>query len=194
MVLTEEQKEKIRKNRERALEIRRKRLADAAQNQDKLVSSSPLCNDGGQKRGAGKSVGVEPVCKRSRNIDAKSEEDKQRSDSCHIKNNKEENNEECTDDLEDFERDVGPHVTKSEAMQMYCLPEGTLAVCSYVEKENPRRKGWNKMKLYNRAEIRRRARKRYGGLDGLIEERAKRSMKRFEKDLEETKDIFKRKR
>jgi XPA protein C-terminus len=65
-------------------------------------------------------------------------------------------------------------VSKKEAMQTYCLPEGTLAVCSFVEKENPRNKKWAPLKLYNRAEIRRRARERFGGLEGLVKEQQRR--------------------
>jgi hypothetical protein len=94
--------------------------------------------------------------------------------------------------LEDFEETASEWVTKKEAMKMYCLPEGTLAVCEFVEKENPHQKTWAKMKMYNRSEIRRRARKRHGGLEGLIEERKNREEKRFAKDMERAKEIFKK--
>jgi hypothetical protein len=75
-------------------------------------------------------------------------------------------------------------------MKMYCLPEGTLAVCAFSEKANPHHKGWTPMKLFNRSEIRRRARERFGGIEGLIAERQMREDKRFQKDLERTKDVF----
>jgi DNA-repair protein complementing XP-A cells len=94
-------------------------------------------------------------------------------------------------ELEDFEINAPPLVTKKEAMSVYCLPEGTLEVCEYVEKENPHKKGWTPMKLYSRSEIRRRARKRFGGLEGLLQERKQREMKKFQRDLEQTKDMFK---
>merc|ERR1712176_753125 len=94
-------------------------------------------------------------------------------------------------ELEEFEINASSFVSKKEAKEMYCLPEGTLAVCSFGEKDNPRNRGWTKMKLYDRSEIRTRARKRYGGMEGLIAERESRIMKRFKKDLEETKDVFK---
>jgi len=93
-------------------------------------------------------------------------------------------------ELEEFEIDASPYVTKHDAMKMYCLPEGTMAVCTYEEKNNPRQPKWNKMKLYHRSEIRRRARERFGGLEGLIEERNKRDFKRFEKDFDGANDIF----
>ena len=92
--------------------------------------------------------------------------------------------------LEDFEINASSLLTKKEAMSLYCLPEGTLEVCEFVEKENPLKKGWTPMKLFSRSEIRQRARKRFGGLDGLVEERKKREMKRLQRDLEQTKDLF----
>mmetsp|Transcript_15540 Transcript_15540/g.25924 ORF Transcript_15540/g.25924 Transcript_15540/m.25924 type:complete len:157 (-) Transcript_15540:19-489(-) len=94
-------------------------------------------------------------------------------------------------ELEEFEVGASKFVSKKEAKQMYCLPDGTLEVCSFVEKDNPHHKGWTPMKLYKRAEIRRRARKRFEGLEGLIAERKKRADRRLYKDLEDTKDIFK---
>ena len=93
--------------------------------------------------------------------------------------------------LEDFEVGASPFVSKSEASQLYCLPEGTLAVCTFVERENPRNKAWAPLKLYKRAEIRRRARERFGGLEGLLEERRKREERRFKKDLKAAENIFK---
>eukprot|EP00543_Licmophora_paradoxa_P008313 CAMPEP_0202458126 /NCGR_PEP_ID=MMETSP1360-20130828/22079_1 /ASSEMBLY_ACC=CAM_ASM_000848 /TAXON_ID=515479 /ORGANISM="Licmophora paradoxa, Strain CCMP2313" /LENGTH=150 /DNA_ID=CAMNT_0049078527 /DNA_START=269 /DNA_END=721 /DNA_ORIENTATION=+ len=93
-------------------------------------------------------------------------------------------------ELEEFEVKASLLVSKKEAMQTYCLPEGTLQVCDYVEKQNPHHKGWTPMKLYQRAEIRRRARKRFGGLPGLIAERNRRADNRLKKDLEQAKNIF----
>jgi DNA-repair protein complementing XP-A cells len=146
MELTEEQKERIQRNRERALEIQRKRKEEG--------ESGESLSSGGKKR-----LKVE-----------EEEEDVE---------------------LEDFEVGAPSLVSKKEAMQTYCLPEGTLAVCAFVEKENPRNKKWAPLKLYNRAEIRRRARARFGGLEGLVEERQKREMNRFRKDMETAKNVFK---
>lgn len=92
--------------------------------------------------------------------------------------------------LEDFERDASPYISQTEAQRTYCIPKGTLEVCSYIEKDNPIKRGFSKMKLYERSEVRRRARKRFGGKEGLIRERERRKKKRFEKDLAETKDVF----
>jgi hypothetical protein len=107
-------------------------------------------------------------------------------------NSKRQKLEEENDDveLEEFEEQASEFVTKTEAMKMYCLPEGTMAVCQFMEKDNPHHKGWTPMKMYWRSEIRMRARKRFGGLEGLVAERKKREERRFAKDLEKAKDIF----
>lgn len=49
--------------------------------------------------------------------------------------------------LESFEIGAAPMITKKEAMSIYCLPEGILAVCQCVENENPQRKGWSNLKV-----------------------------------------------
>jgi hypothetical protein len=157
MELTEEQQERIRRNRERALEIQRKRKEEqlAAASETKVTGNSSKRqkgNCGGETKEKGEDDDVE---------------------------------------LEDFEVGASEFVSKKEAKETYCLPDGTLAVCAFVEKENPRNKAWAPLKLYNRAEIRRRARARFGGLQGLVEERRKREEKRFRKDLKTAKDIFK---
>jgi len=93
-------------------------------------------------------------------------------------------------ELENFEVDASDYVTKTEATKMYCLPAGTLAVCKVVEKENPKHKSWTPMKLYFRSEIRRRARDRFGGIEGLRTEREKRAKKRYNNDMENVRKIF----
>jgi DNA-repair protein complementing XP-A cells len=158
MELTEEQKERIKRNRERALEIQRKR---------KVEQLATL--EGGTK---GRGDSLSSGASKRQKVEEGDEDEKDV-------------------ELEDFEVGASPFVSKKEAMQTYCLPEGTLAVCSFVEKENPRNKKWAPLKLYNRAEIRRRARARFGGLEGLVEERQKRVEKRFRKDMETAKNVFK---
>jgi XPA protein C-terminus len=160
MELTDEQKERIRRNKERALAIQRKRrsleLGELSQHIDVAVKSD-------------RSDGEESSKKlRTSSLDDSDEEV----------------------ELEDFEVGASEWVTKKEAMSKYCLPEGTLAVCKYTEKENPHQKGWKPMKLYSRAEIRRRARERFGGLEELKAERLRREEKRFSNDLEKTKNVF----
>mmetsp|Transcript_26781 Transcript_26781/g.77225 ORF Transcript_26781/g.77225 Transcript_26781/m.77225 type:complete len:158 (-) Transcript_26781:34-507(-) len=154
MALTEEQKRKIKENRERALALKKRKAEERA---------------AAEEAAAAKSTGL---ASQSPPNDEDSDED-------HV-------------ELEDFEVGASQYVTKDEAMRKYCLPQGTLAVCSYVEKPNPRNKSWTPMRLYKRSEIRRRARERFGDLEGLVEERRNRNKKRFTNDMAETKDVFKK--
>ena len=186
MVLTEEEKERIRRNKARALEIKRRRKEEREKD---AAAQLKRQNEGGN-------IQDEPNQKKSKTNPT--------ADNGHVSNKDGQANsiraeaakagmqltEEEDTVLEPFEVDASPFVTKKEAMKVYCLPEGTMAVCKHVEKENPHRKGWTPMKLYSRAEIRRRARKRFGGLEGLVKERQERERKRFEKDLEKTRDVF----
>jgi len=178
MELTEEQREKIRKNREKALEIRKRRRKDEQLSQE----STGRANSSDSANRTKVSSGVEES-KRQKFEPSKKAADEEKGRDNWVDGKEEE--------LEEFEVGASTFVTKKEAMKMYCLPEGTLAVCDVVhEKQNPRQRGWAPMKLYDRAEIRRRARKRHGGMEGLISERAKREERRFQKDLERTKDVF----
>jgi len=93
--------------------------------------------------------------------------------------------------LEDFEEGATEWVSKKEAMTVYCLPEGSMAVCYYEERKNPRNPLFKPMKLYRRSEIRYRAHKRHGGVEGLVEERNKRRKRKLDRDMEEARDIFK---
>ena len=101
---------------------------------------------------------------------------------------KDEDNEESS--LEEFELNASPYISQTEAQRLYCVPLGTLAVCTYIEKPNPRSKSFTPMKLYNRNEVRQRAHARYGGKAGLIAERERRKKNRSDKDLHEMKNIF----
>lgn len=168
MELTEEQKERIKRNRERALEIQRKR-------KEELVAVKE--GDGGG--GAPQGEELSGVKRRKMNVGSVGlkEEDDSKEEEDVV--------------LEDFEVGASAFVSKREAVQQYCLPEGTLAVCDFVERDNPRNKAWAPLKLYKRAEIRKRARERFGGLEGLVEERRKRAERRFKKDLMAAEDVFK---
>jgi hypothetical protein len=165
MELTEEQKERIRKNRERALELQRQKREE----QERQVAA--------------------------RAVVGQSQEGNE--NSTELRNTKRRRVIECVDEgdtpLEQFEEGASEYVNKTEAMKVYCLPEGTLAVCSYVEKQNPKHKQWVPMKLYLRSEIRRRAHERWGGIEGLMAERQRRETKQFQRDMEKTKDVFKKK-
>jgi XPA protein C-terminus len=160
MELTEEQKERIRKNKERALAIQRKRRSLELEGRSPGVAGTGTSDPSNGEASAKKLKA----------------------------NDLDDNDEEV--ELEDFEVGASEWVSKKEAMSTYCLPEGTLAVCKYTEKENPHNKGWKPMKLYSRAEVRRRARERFGGMEELKAERRTREEKRFSNDLEKTKNVF----
>lgn len=167
MVLTEEQTELIRKNRERALGLQKKRKQESVA--AATVEAQGNNSNNKKNRGGNDPPGEDNNSNTNKNDDIDDDEP-----------------------MEDFEIGASSHVSKEKAKRLYCLPDGTLEVCSFVEKENPRNKGFQPMKLYERKELRRRSRERYGGLEGLQEERRRREEKRFQNDLERTKDIFRR--
>lgn len=171
--LTEEQRERIRVNRERALAIRRRKEEERRKRiqgtPDRIVEVVKI--DTGKDKSSGDSS------TKTKELVTGGEKDGVPTEEEDI-------------ELEDFEMGASQFVSKKEASKMYCLPEGTLAICSFVEKSNPKSSRFSAMKLFYRTEIRRRARERYGGLDGLREERAKREKKRFERDFKCAEDIF----
>jgi len=170
MGLTEEQKERIRINRERALELRKRKLEEERKEQEDVEQ------EGGGSDEKDK-IGRDRESKRPRSAEKDDAKNVEREEAEDV-------------ELEAFEEGASEFVTKNEAMKMYCLPAGTLAVCEVIEKPNPRNGAWSAMKLYRRSEVRRRSRQRFGGLVGLAEERRKREEKRFASDMEKTKNIF----
>jgi hypothetical protein len=201
MTLTEEQLKRMEESRKRALEIKRKREYENVQ-KERVTAAGHESSvfDAGGFIGMS-SEKMESLSKRIRLDDGSKETmvgskkggvregakpfpTKTDHDSIEGVNDDDESS------LEDFEQNASPYISQSEAQRLYCIPLGTLAVCSYIEKDNPRKSGWSKMKLYLRSDVRRRARKRFGGMEGLIKEREQRKKKRFEKDLEEMKDVF----
>lgn len=175
MVLTEEQKERIRKNRERALQIQKQRREEREKKERNIERSSDFINEVKEKPLKKQKTTDSSARTMSQSTSTVEDDHQYRSEA----------------PLEDFEEGASEWVSKTEAMTMYCLPEGTMAVCLYEEKENPRNPKFKPMKLYKRSEIRYRAHKRHGGLEGLIKERKKRRQRKLEKDMEEARDIFK---
>jgi hypothetical protein len=166
MELTEEQRERIRKNRERALAIQKQRKVVEQQKQQEQKEQQ----------------------KKKRAYETTNEQEDPLN--CNNKKPKAALLSLSSEPLEDFEVGASEWVTKKEAKGQYCLPDGTLAVCEVQERENPRHKGWTPMKLYCRSEIRERAHKRHGGLEGLIAERKERRGKRLAKDMKEAAKVF----
>lgn len=209
MALTDEQRNRIEENRKRALEIkRRKQLEREGKVEDASGKESSAAGKDPFDEGGFVTKSTITTTPSDHTIDAGGQNKKRRvGDGASMKSsggtggremhsNKSKavpNGEDFDDDessLEEFEIDAPPHITQTEAQRTYCVPLGTLEVCSHVERDNPRGRGWSKMKLYSRAEVRRRARRRFGGKDGLIAERERRKRRRHERDLREVKDVF----
>lgn len=202
MALTEEQRRRMEENRKKALEIRKRRKEE-----EERKAAGGNNNRGGLEEDGNELGGFVP---RPKSEDCATADvagktgvkvglavQKNRIEGKGIPNEargKVERNEDDVDSddesLEEFEIDAPGHISQTEAKSAYCVPNGTLAVCSFIEKDNPRQKGWSKMKLYKRSEVRKRGRKRFGGKEGLRREREQRARKRLEKDLEEAEDVF----
>merc|ERR1740130_1916641 len=177
MVLTEEQRERIRRNKERALQIQKERKQKQQNekrhihynNNNKRRLSSPTTNNN------------DNVIHHQKEVEKSEKKQKKIADSQN----------DPSLPLEDFEVGASQYVTKKEATNVYCLPEGSIAVCTHEEKVNPHNSKFKPMKLYKRDEVRYYAHKGYGGLNGLIKERNKRRQRKLEKDMNDAKDIFK---
>lgn len=173
MALTEEQKERIKHNRERALRIKKERMERLAKEMEDEEDKKRRLN-----QGEGKPL-QQPAT--SKNV---SPNKKQKLEAV-IKKHEEEGVE-----LEEFEMGASEWITKTEAMKVYCVPQGTLAVCQVEERPNPHHASWKPMKLFLRSEVRQFARKRFGGLEGLVEERNNRKQKQLERDMAKARNIF----
>ena len=178
-LLTDEQKERIRHNREQALERQRTRKRRLRSDDAGNVSAN-IANTNRSNHHSSSSCLVAVPTMKSKEYTLSQQYD----------NNSD--NVELELELEPFEQEPGvsKFVTKAEAMRTYCLPEGTLQVCAFIERENPRNKKFKPMKLYDRDDIRKRAHGRFGGMAGLVEERKRREEKRFEKDFEKVKEAL----
>ena len=201
MELTEEQKERIKQNRERAMEIQRQRkllqLTSAVADEDNDNN-----NDNNRTNVASTKHSLDTSRDGNQSIVKRSKDDKSTAqsrnrieggDGVGTGGTDNDNVDKYhTDEIEAFEENATEYVTKQEAMKIYCLPQGTLDVCrNCITKPNPRHATWSNMKLYLRKEIRYRAHERHGGMVGLIEERNRRDQVRLQKDMELSKDIFK---
>jgi len=194
MVLTEEQIERIRKNRERAMQIQKERREKQEKQREKQKNNTDNGNDQNnpfKKQKTTKSNGSASLSSLSSSIPTTTPRSNPVSKSSSASEDSNDNEYHSREPLEEFEEGASEWVTKTEAMNMYCLPEGTMAVCSCEERENPRNPLFKPMKLYRRSEIRYRAHKRHGGLEGLVKERNRRRKRKLDKDMEAAMDIFK---
>jgi DNA-repair protein complementing XP-A cells len=183
MALTEEQRKRMEDNRKRAMEIRKRRELEknAAAEGFFAATTSP------------QTEGVQQTKKRKVDGLAESERDNNREPTGSKEDENIAEKLDTQDDdessLEEFEVNASQYVSQTELQRVYLLPKGTIDVMSFIEKDNPHKRGWNKMKLYSRSDARRRARKRFGGKEGLIAERENRKRKKFENELKEVRKM-----
>ena len=194
MEFSEEQKERIKQNRERALEIQRQRKLlqhSAAFNEDNQNESNKTNAIEATKRSLATNHDINESNMKRRKEDQSNEHTRKESGDTFV--DVVENEDKFhTDEIEAFEENASEYATKQEAMKVYCLPMGTLDVCrNCITKPNPKHPTWSDMKLYLRKEVRYRAHQRYGGMLGLIQERNKRNQIRLQKDMEQSRDVFK---
>eukprot|EP00639_Heterosigma_akashiwo_P029346 CAMPEP_0194687230 /NCGR_PEP_ID=MMETSP0295-20121207/16079_1 /TAXON_ID=39354 /ORGANISM="Heterosigma akashiwo, Strain CCMP2393" /LENGTH=166 /DNA_ID=CAMNT_0039575415 /DNA_START=1 /DNA_END=501 /DNA_ORIENTATION=- len=83
-------------------------------------------------------------------------------------------------------------ITKAEVVQMFCLPEGTIKVLDFIEKENPRHGTWTPMKLFLQKQVKKYSHDRWGGLEGLLQERRRRDEKKLKNALKRTSGLLKK--
>lgn len=200
MVLTDEQRKRMEENRKRALEIRKRKQIEKEKNEASIeggTSSRDVFNEGGfvsekMPDTENKKLKTSDGSTTCDGGSYRKEQDAKTKMNSKAKTLEQTKNADIADDvsLEDFECNASAYITQTEAQRAYCVPLGTLAVCEFIEKDNPHNRGFSKMKLYLRSEVRRRSHKRFGGKEGLILEREKRLQKRFQKDLAEVKDAF----
>ncbi len=182
MALTEEQRERMEVNRKRAMEIRKRREMEknAAAEGFFAATTSPQPE-------------VQQMKKRKVDGLAESERDNNRgpkgSKEGEIIAEKLDTQDADESSLEEFEVNASQYVSQTELQRVYLLPKGTIDVMSFIEKDNPHNRGWSKLKLYSRSDARRRARKRFGGKEGLIAERENRKRKKFENELKEVRKM-----
>lgn len=171
MALTEEQRARMEENRKRAMEIRKRKEMEknAAAEGFFAATTSPQPEVQQTKK---RKVDGPKGSKEGENIVERldTQDDDESS-------------------LEEFEVNASQYVSQTELQRVYLLPKGTIDVMSFIEKDNPHKRGWNKMKLYSRSDARRRARKRFGGKEGLIAERENRKRKKFENELKEVRKM-----
>ena len=123
----------------------------------------------------------------------------------------------CKSNSDDYEL-----LTKSDVQARFLLPEGTIKVLKFVERDNPRHTAFKPMKLYllkevnmprssganhhytsspafalcvkRPTQVRERSYARFGSEEGLEEERCKREDKKWENSLKRTKHVLSSKR
>ena len=66
-------------------------------------------------------------------------------------------------------------VTKTAAIDEYCIGEGDLEGLGCIRRRNPRKQGWNEMRLLLRAQVAQRSLAKHGSAQGIEQARRKRA-------------------
>lgn len=218
MTLTEEQKERIERNRLKALELQAQRKAattaapesaPVASVASSEVASSALAEVGGFSEDAGWSHDrTQQLIIQEFDRENQAERDKaeQARKGLVTQCQYEENGVGCTRTgvdqviLEAFNEaicsvcklktDDFDFLTKSNAANEYLLPDDVFRVLPFHTKNNPFNSSWTPMKLYLRKHVRGVALKRYGSAESIEEERRRRETKKFERNVNQTNAIL----
>lgn len=78
-------------------------------------------------------------------------------------------------------------VTKGTAKADFLCTDGDLLGLKFVERSNPKKPGWNAMKLYLKSEIEAIALKKYTDAEGLVEAKRNREVAKLEKRIKANK-------
>jgi DNA-repair protein complementing XP-A cells len=81
-------------------------------------------------------------------------------------------------------------ISRGECISAYLIPEDSLKVLKFMNKDNPHHVGWTPMKLYLRKHAVELALRRFGTLEALEDEKKKREAAKFERSLVKTDDIL----
>jgi len=152
-LLSQEQLDRIRDSREKALALKRKREAEAE------VST---------ESGGGEKVG--PQCEVCRSTELL---DQQRLEAFAVSVCKK-----CVDKMDDYDL-----MSKADASSQYLLPDDTLNFLPHKEKSNPHNKTWAPMKQFLRKQVRDQSYERWKDEDGLRAEKTRRDKLKYERDL-----------
>ena len=79
----------------------------------------------------------------------------------------------------------------ADVKSQWLLPDGTISVLSFVERDNPNNRGWAPMKLYLTKHVRERSYARWGGEEGLEAERRRRQEKKCERSVKASRAFIK---
>jgi hypothetical protein len=91
----------------------------------------------------------------------------------------------CKNKSNDFD-----YMSKSEVSIQYLLPQDSILLMKFINKPNPRNKGWASMKLYLRKHAKVKSYKRWNNEEGLQNEIERRGKEKYERDYQNTSSVL----